>query len=386
MSNALLFRLLERLPVLAEVYAVPAEWLHHLGQDCFSSLPTGYLVNTRRAARWVPCRHAQRSCRRLHRIDESSDGRLIAYAQPGETCPHFEITASDRLVWRIDLHSVLADIASTLTLDGPSEAVAPTCWRLGTATKRRIPVFVSLATSVAGHAQNVAWVAAQKHERPVFFVPTANDALQPVDTALTLAGGRLGVLADFLEIDRKNRLVATLELAERWRDLDREPSRLLEKLPLPTGATWAHLVVTLLTNGKINIAHRTGSPERSYTRAELGFENKAGAETEAWRALDFAAQHGCIPITQKEGKRDDSTRNRMRSIASGLQQVVNLPTAGFEKATSPFHETPGCVPVLGYWPLFKLRPQSARFTPPVGNYPAPVLDLPADPDEPTDIY
>ncbi|MCS6245451.1 MAG: hypothetical protein H2172_18625 [Opitutus sp.] len=384
MSNLILLRLFERLPLLAGVCAVPSEWHHHLGADCFRSLPTGYLVNTRRTARWVPCRHAQRSCRRLHRIDEDADGRLIAYAQPGEACPHFEITAADRLVWRIDLPAMLADIASTLTLDGPPEAVAPTCWRLGTATKRRIPVFVSLATSVVGHAQNVAFVAAQKHERPVFFVPTASAALQPVDTALAMASGRLGVLADFLELDRKNRLAATLELAERWRDLDREPARVLEKLPLPAGATWAHLVVTLLTNGKINIAHRTGSPERSYSRAELGFENKAGAETEAWRALDFAAHHGCIPITLTPGKRDDSTRNRMRSIASGLQQVVNLPTAGFEKATSPFHETPGCVPVLGYWPLFKLRPQSARFTPPVGNYPVPVLDLAADPDEPPD--
>ncbi|MCS6245808.1 MAG: hypothetical protein H2172_18420 [Opitutus sp.] len=384
MSNALLFRLLERLPVLAEVCAVPSEWLHHLGQDCFSSLPTGYLVNTRRAARWVPCRHAQRSCRRLHRIDEAGDGRLFAYAQPGEACPHFEITAADRLVWRIDLPTVLADIASTLTLDGPPEAVAPTCWRLGTATKRRIPVFVSLATSVVGHAQNVAFVAAQKHERPVFFVPTASAALHPVDTALTMSGGRLGVLADFLEMDRKNRLFATLELAERWHDLDREPARVLEKLPLPIGATWAHLVVTLLTNGKINIAHRSGSPERSYTRAELGFENKAGAETEAWQLLDFAAQHGCIPITPKAGKRDDTARNRMREIAAGFERVLVLPKNGFEKATSPFHETPGCVPVPGYWPLFKLRPQSARFTPPVGNYPVPALDLTADPDEPPD--
>jgi hypothetical protein len=115
MSNLILLRLFERLPLLAGVCAVPSEWHHHLGADCFRSLPTGYLVNTRRTARWVPCRHAQRSCRRLHRIDEDADGRLIAYAQPGEACPHFEITAADRLVWRIDLPAMLADIASTLT-------------------------------------------------------------------------------------------------------------------------------------------------------------------------------------------------------------------------------------------------------------------------------
>ncbi|HSI15932.1 MAG TPA: hypothetical protein VK961_28040, partial [Chthoniobacter sp.] len=78
----------------------------------------------------------------------------------------------------------MAELAVALTLEGPSEVLTPTLWRIGTVTKLHVPIFLSFARTVSDHVQNVAFVAARRPERPVFFVPSASSALQPVDDAL----------------------------------------------------------------------------------------------------------------------------------------------------------------------------------------------------------
>jgi hypothetical protein len=378
MPSPLLPKLFNRLPDLADLHAVPAEWHSHLGTDCFVGLPRAYFLNTREPAGSVPCKNESRSCRRHHRVEEVNE-HLVAYCQRGQHCPPFKITTDERLAWRLDLPALFADIASTLTLNGPAECIAPACWRIGTATKRHVPIFFSFALTVPRHVQNVAFVAAQKHERPVFFVPTADAALQPVAESLRACGGRLGVLADFLELDRKGRLTATLELSERWPDLDREPERSTEKLPLSAGATWAQLVVTLLDNGKINISHTSGDPQRTYTRAELKFETQAGTATEDWTMLEVIADHGCIPIRpQSAGKRDDDAYNRVKGITAKLKRVLPLEGQAFKKSDTPLQGNRTRSQITGYWPFLKIRREADRKMFNLGNYPTDPDDLVGD--------
>ena len=372
-------RFLDRLPFVADLAAVPSEWHGHLGADCFRSLPGCVFHNTHEAAGTVPCKQPTRSCRRHHRIEEADDGRLVACPQRGADCRPFTIMPEERLVWRLDLPGFMAELAAALTLEGPAESLTPTLWRIGTATKLHVPVLFSLARSASDHVQNVNFVAVRRLERPVFFVPTANSALQPVADALKTCSGRLGVIGDFIAPDPKGGFSATLELSECWSDLAREPVRAAAKLPLPTGATWEQFVVTLLANSKINISHTSGDPQRTYTRAELKFETQAGGDTEDWTMLEVIADHGCIPIRpQSAGKRDDDAYNRVKGITAKLQRVLPLTGQAFKKSDTPLHGSRSRARLTGYWPLLKIRREADRKKFNSGNYPTDPDDLVGD--------
>lgn len=363
-------RFLEHLPSVADLVAVPSEWRGHLGADCFRALPACVFRNTHEAAGTVPCRHTVRSCRRHHRIEEEEDGRLVACPPRGADCRPFAITPEERLVWRLDLPGFMTELAAAFTLEGTPESLTPTLWRIGTATKLHVPIFFSFARTVPEHVQNVAFVAARRPERPVFFVPTSGSAFQPVDDALKACGGRLGVLGDFIAPDPKGGLQAILELSERWRDLEREPERAVGKLPIPSGAGWTQFIVTLMNNGRINVSHTSGNPQRTYTRAELKFETQAGADTEDLTMLEVIADHGCIPIRpQQAGKRDEDAYNRVKGITAKLQRVLPVSGMAFKKSDTPLHGSRLRSRITGYWPLLKIRREGDRMKLDLGNYP-----------------
>ncbi|MEZ0216322.1 MAG: hypothetical protein ACAH89_04265 [Rariglobus sp.] len=362
---------------MADLAAVPSEWHGHLGADCFRALPSFTFLNTREAAGTVPCRHRTRSCRRHHRIEEEDDGRLVARPPRDSGCRPFAITPEERLVWRIDLPGLMAELAVALTLEGPSEVLTPTLWRIGTVTKLHVPIFLSFARTVSDHVQNVAFVAARRPERPVFFVPSASSALQPVDDALKACGGRLGVLGDFVAPDPKGGLTAILELSERWSDLEREPERATRKLRLPEGADWKHLVVTLLDNGNISISHREGSPNATYTRRELGFESQHGRESKDWLTFQAAVHVGYIPEPSVGTDRDEDTRSRVRSITKKLAAVTGIEGTAFALGDGAEHAPRRRNAGRGYWPLFKLRAESDR----VRRGAARLGNSPSDPDD-----
>lgn len=370
-------RFLDRLPFVADLAAVPSEWHGHLGADCFRLLPGCVFHNTHEAAGTVPCKQPTRSCRRHHRIEEEDDGRLVACPQRGADCRPFTITPEERLVWRIDLPGLMAELAAALTLEGPAESLTPTLWRIGTATKFKVPIFISFAPKVSDHVQNVAFVAARRPERPVFFVPCASSALQPVDDALKACGGRLGVLADFAAPDPKGGFSATLELSENWSDLEREPDRAIRKLRLPEGADWKHLVVTLLDNDHIAISRHTGSPKAEFTPRELGFQSQHGRESKDWRTFQTAAHVGCIHEPATGAERDEDTRSRVKSITKKLAAVTGIEGTAFALHDGPTHGSRRRNAGRGYWPLFKFRTQSDR----VRRGAARLGNSPGDPDD-----
>jgi hypothetical protein len=370
-------KFLERLPLVADLAAVPSEWHGHLGAECFRGLPACVFHNTREAAGTVPCKQPTRSCRRHHRIEEEDDGRLVACPPRGSVCKPFDITPEDRLVWRIDLPGLMAELAAALTLEGPPESLTPSLWRIGTVTKLHVPIFLSFARTVSEHVQNVAFVAARRLERPVLFVPTANSALQPVADSLKACGGRLGVLGDFIAPDPKGGLIATLELSERWSDLEREPGRALRKLRLPEGTDWKHLVVTLLDNDHIAISHHTGSPKAEFTPRELGFESQHGKPSKDWRTFQAAARIGYIPEPASGTERDEDTRSRVKSITKKLAAVTGIEGTAFALRDSPEDGPRRRNAGRGYWPLFKFRTQSDR----VRRGAARLGNSPSDPDD-----
>lgn len=370
-------RFLDRLPFVADLAAVPSEWHGHLGADCFRALPACVFQNTYEAAGNVPCRHTVRSCRRHHRIEEEDDGRLVACPPRGADCRPFGITPEERLVWRLDLTGFMAELAAAFTLDGTPECLTPTLWRIGTATKFHVPIFFSFARTVPEHVQNVTFVAARRPEQPVFFVPTSDSAFQPVDDALKACGGRLGVLGDFIAPDPKGGLRAILELSERWSDLEREPDRAVRKLRLPDGTDWKHLVVTLLDSGNVAISYHTGSPKEEFTPRELGFVSRHGKESLDWPAFQLAAHTGFIPERAVGADRDEDIRSRVKGITKKLATATGIEGTAFALGDGPAHGPRPRRAGRGYWPLFKLRPESDR----VRRGAARLGNSPSDPDD-----
>jgi len=271
----------------------------------------------------------------------------------------------------------MAELAAALTLEGPAESLTPTLWRIGTATKFKVPILFSLARSASDHVQNVNFVAVRRLARPVFFVPTASSALQPVDDALKACSGRLGVIGDFIAPDPKGGFSATLELSENWSDLEREPDRAIRKLRLPEGADWKHLVVTLLDNDHIAISRHTGSPKAEFTPRELGFESQHGRESKDWRTFQAAARIGYIPEPTTGTERDEDTRSRGKSITKKLAAVTGIEGTAFALRDGPAHGSRRRNAGRGYWPLFKFRTQSDR----VRRGAARLGNSPGDPDD-----
>jgi hypothetical protein len=378
----LLERLLEQLPELASFRAVPAEWQERLSPHCFKGLPGGFLANTHMLAKTVPCRHPV-SCFFHHDIKTEKDGRLIAQCQSGRKCEPFEITQEDRVVWKLNIGFILKDVAETLSLEPSPEGITDDLWRLGTITKYRVPAFVSFAISPSDHRKNAAIVAAQRNASFVFFVPTASSQSQPVQDTVTAANGRFGILADHLGLDERPSLFATLELTERRKDLGKEPAHSIPPVGFKPNTSWGQIVVTIMKNGRIGIAHRDGNPYRFYTRDELGFLCQNGSER--------CQLIGCIPIGPSKKSVNDA-RNRAREISDALRRATKIDGIAFDEDTRPVKQGADAPrwdsdedprsSEKGFWPCFKLRGEEERLQLPGGNY-HPPPDSPEVVDEET---
>ncbi len=369
----LLLKLLESLANLAGLETVTAEWESLLGAGCMERLPAGYLVNARRVAEAVPCRNTP-SCERHHVIEELPDGALVAMCTDDDVCCRtFNISHADRICWRLDLEFIASYVAETLSLDGTPEPLGRDAWRLGTITHRRVPVFLSYASTPAGHVANAALYAADPDCDGVFLVQSPAADTHSIRSAAKAAHVRLGVLSDLVALDRNRRLSARQELTDLWPDIAKDPGRRVQSIGFPEGTEWRHVVVTLTRNGRLSIAHHTGNPNRFFTSNELGFLRADGSPKKCWDSLVQCADLGCIPYGIDTKSKSDA-RNRARDISNALQRAAGCAGFAFEddkravKLSRRNHTAPG------YWPRFKLRREEERFCGPRGNYQSREID------------
>src|SRR5207247_8219374 len=112
------------------------------GRDCMHRLPAGYFKTARKLADAVPCRNRP-CCHRPHVVDELANGTLVASAIDTDVCCRsFRLAHEERVCWRLDLAHIMRDIAETLSIAGTVEQLSRDLWKLGTITKRRVPVLL----------------------------------------------------------------------------------------------------------------------------------------------------------------------------------------------------------------------------------------------------
>ena len=351
--------LLKKLEQCAKLRTTKAEWRHRLGDDVFGSLGT-LLEITEGKAEALPCAHRP-GCGGTHEVRRLSEGRLVAVSADDERpCTSFDVSRADLAIYRFDLEAYLREIADTLTLETYIDRVGETLVLMGTLSKRRVPVFMSFASTARKHRENLAAVRAHDPEVFVFFLSHPCPELSALERDVKLADGRFSVLSSLLDVNRNGRLVASLDPSDLWPDLARDPARPAGRLVLPDGCEWKHLVVTLLDNGNVSISHHTGSAARTYTPRELKFESQHGKESLDWDALKLAAHAHYIPVREKDGERDEDARSRAKGITLKLAAVTGIEGTAFTLADSPEHGHHPRGAGRGYWPLFKLRPETER--------------------------
>lgn len=374
--------LLKKLEQCASLRATKAEWQQRLGDDVFGSLGT-LLKITEGEAEALPCAHRP-GCGGFHEVRGLSGGRLLAVSADAERpCTNFEVRRVELAIYQFDFDAYLREIADTLTVDAHIDQVGATLVSLGSISKRRVPVFMSFASTARKHRENLAAVRANDPDVFIFFLSHPCAELGAVERDVKLAGGRPSVLTSLLEVNRNGRLIASLDPTDLWPDLARDPARPAGRLVLPDGCQWKHIVVTLLDNGKVSISHHTGSPAGTYTPRELKFESQHGKESLDWDAIKLAAHARYIPVSEKDGERDEDARSRAKGITQKLAAVTGIKGSAFTLADGPEHGPRPRNAGRGHWPLFKLRPETDRVSrgrSRVGNSPADSEDI-SDDDE-----
>ncbi len=131
-------------------------------------------------------------------------------------------------------------------------------------------------------------------------------------------------------------------------------------LAIKPGTTWKEIVVTIMKNESICIAHRSGSPTHTYAPESLGFGRPQKAKSMAWMALTACLDLGFIPHDGAP-KSKNAARNRKKAITRALVQVTMISGPAFEVFEGT--KTIGGIPkeARGYRPLFKLRPEGKRY-------------------------
>jgi hypothetical protein len=375
-------QLLKKLELCAGLRASRAEWRLRFGADVADALGS-LLKITEGKAEALPCSHRP-GCGGFHEVRELSGGSWIAVSADDERpCSPFNVQAVELAIYRFDLDGFLAGVAETLTIDVQIERLGPTLAALGSFTRRRVPVFVSFGNTAKKHRENLPVVRAQRASDFIFFIAHPCSNFSDIERELSACQGRSGVLTGLLEINRRGRLLATSELTELWPDLGREPDRPVRKLSLPEGVDWKHLVVTLLDNGNISISHRNGSPNATYTPRELGFESQHGKASKDWPTFQGTAHLGFIPEPFVSTDRDENIRSRVKSITKKLAAVTGINGTAFVLRDGPEHGRRPRGNSRGYWPLFKIRPETDRVrrgATRLGNSPSDPDDFPDERD------
>lgn len=374
--------LLKKLELCSRLCASRAEWRLRLGAEVADTLGSLLKITDGRAEA-LPCAHS-RNCGGFHAVRELSDGRLIGVSEDDERpCVPFDVTPVDLAVYRFDLKGFLSGIAETLTIDPQVEPLGSTVATLGTFTRRRVPAFVSFASTARKHRENLATVRAQRASDFIFFVSHPCPNFTDVERELSACQGRSDALTGLLEIDRRGRLLSTSELDQLWPDLGRELDRPVRRLSLPEGVDWKHLVVTLLDNGNISISHHDGSPNATYTPRELGFESQHGKASKDWSTFQGIAHLGFIPEPFVSIDRDENLRSRAKSITKKLAAVTGIAGTAFALRDGPEHGPRPRGNTRGYWPVFKIRLETNRVrrgSARLGNFPSDTDDFPDERD------
>ena len=371
-------QLLKRLDVYSGLRATRAEWVNRMGGTLSPFMDT-YLVITGDEATAVPCRQKP-SCGGMHEVRPLSGRRLIAVCTDKDRpCSSFQIEPDDLAVFRFDFDRLAADIAEALTIEVNIETarLRPVLQKLGIAPHADWPVFIGIPIRPADSTRLVETAAQEtsEHDGRILLLPTAERLDADTRRIAQALKVRLGFLDDLLSYDEQRGWLAESELEDAFPTTARTTAA-SKKLRMPPGTDWSNIIVTLMRNDRISIAHKSGNPNRAYTLGELNFETQAGNRNKAWDAFEEAVSVGCIPINSARGKRDDTARNRAREITECLQRALSIATPAFQESESPLNDSPQQTRIRGFWPLFKLRHEQDRFIPPLGNYPSSPEDIP----------
>ncbi|MGH8019199.1 MAG: hypothetical protein ACREIA_13075, partial [Opitutaceae bacterium] len=142
---------------------------------------------------------------------------------------------------------------------------------------------------------------------------------------------RLGYLEELLEYDNRRGWLALDELEELFSKPGAARQR-LHRLRFPRGSGWNHLVVTLMKDEMICVAHKTGNPSRFLTSQQLGFLRESGEPKKSWESFLHCVELGCIPAAGGKGKAATNARNRARDISECLRRIVGIDGLGFRES------------------------------------------------------
>jgi hypothetical protein len=319
-------QLLKKLELCARLRATKAEWRMRLGGDAADSLGS-LLKITAGVTEALPCAHRP-GCGGFHEIRELSGGRWIAVSADDERpCSPFDVRQTDLAIYRFDLDGFLVGIAETLTIDRHIDRLGPTLATLGTLTKRRVPVFLSFASTAAKHRENLAAARIRASGEFVFFLSHPCPDLTAIEREVGDCRGRSSVLTGLLEVDRRGRLLATTELTDLWPALAAEPARPVDPLRVPAGTTWADIVFHLTDRETLKVSTRTGGDHKTFTRDGLGMNNqrtKLNTAKAQWTLLVTIAQDHPNGFDQpKNAKARTDTANHVSDLNTLLARLVD---------------------------------------------------------------